>query len=199
LPYTIHRDQAALPDITVYGDLANQTYRNRQFAPAPLYLFGDGRGFSVFTYSSLKLSPAAPSVCDSITVTVDVTNTGAVAADEVVQIYARCPCDSASDCEAGTCAAAALSTPPSTALIGFTRQTIAGGAKQTVTIEIRTRDLASYREEDMVEVLRPGKLWLTVGGGQLGSTTTSPVLQARVAIGGAETALSDCAPRSVPE
>ena len=76
------------------------SYRNRQFAPAPLYRFGDGRSFSRFRYSSARLSPAAPGVCDSVTLHVDVKNEGSEAAEEVVQVYSRCPC-SAALCQAG--------------------------------------------------------------------------------------------------
>eukprot|EP01045_Picozoa_sp_COSAG04_P000612 COSAG04_NODE_15_length_40535_cov_25.319888_25_plen_238_part_00 len=193
LPYEIHRDQADLEDITVYGDLANQTYRNRQFAPAPLYRFGDGRSYSRFLYSSVRLSPAAPGVCDSVTLHVDVKNAGAEAAEEVVQVYSRCPC-SAALCQAGSCTSAALSAPPSTALIAFTRTSIAAGATATVSLPIATRQRARFRAADMEEVVRPGELWLTVGGGQLGSSTAGEVLQLRANVTGQETALAACAP-----
>jgi beta-glucosidase len=193
LPYTIHRSQADLQDITVYNDLRNQTYRNRQFAPPPLYRFGDGRSYVRFAYSGLSVSPAAPRVCDDLTIEVSVTNPGAVAADEVVQVYSRCPCGSAMQCEAGTCTSAAFSTPPSTALIGFARQAIPADAKpHSVKILIRANTLAGFRETDMASVLRPGQLWLTVGGGQLGSETAGPVLHAKLNVTGAERLLAEC-------
>lgn len=173
----------------------NWRYRNRQFASVPLYRFGDGRGFAAFAYSGLTVSPAAPRVCDDLTVTVSVTNAGAVAADEVVQVYSRCPCKHARQCETGTCTSAAFSTPPSTALIGFARQTIPGGGKpETMKIVIPAKTLAGFREADMVEVLRPGRLWLTVGGAQLDSGTAGEVMQARLNVTGAETPLSACGP-----
>ena len=177
----------------MYNDLRNQTYRNRQFAPPPLYRFGDGRSYVRFAYSGLSVSPAAPRVCDDLTIEVSVTNPGAVAADEVVQVYSRCPCGSATQCEAGTCTSAAFSTPPSTALIGFARQAIPADAKpHSVKILIRANTLAGFRETDMASVLRPGQLWLTVGGGQLGSETAGPVLHAKLNVTGAERLLAEC-------
>ena len=196
LPYTLHEKQSDLPDITVYGDLVNQTYRNRQFAEVdspPRYRFGDGRSYAEFSYSGLHVLPTSPSVCDSITVTVDVTNPEEFAADEVVQVYSRCPCGYA-ECQAGTCDNAALLTPPLTALIGFRRVTVPANATQTVRIAISAQQRARFRPvgAGMREEVRPGELWLTVGGGQLGSTTASAVLQIRVQVGGYATPVASC-------
>ena len=192
LPYTIYRSQKQLQDITEYGDLVNQTYRNRQFASPPLYQFGDGRGFVQFEYSGLTVSPAAPRVCDDLTVQVSVTNPGATSADEVIQVYSRCPCSS-TECETGNCASAAFSTPPSTTLIGFARETIpGGGVAHMVKVKIPAKTLAGFRASDMASVLRPGQLWLTAGGGQLNSRTSAGVLQLRLNVTGAEKLLEHC-------
>jgi beta-glucosidase len=53
---------------------------------APLYPFGYGLSYSTFEYKNLLVSG---SNINSITVTVDVTNTGNLAGDEVVQVYIR--------------------------------------------------------------------------------------------------------------
>ena len=53
---------------------------------APLYPFGYGLSYSTFEYKNLLVSG---SIMNSITVTVDVTNTGTLAGDEVVQVYIR--------------------------------------------------------------------------------------------------------------
>ena len=53
---------------------------------APLYPFGYGLSYSTFEYKNLLVSG---SNMNSITVTVDVTNTGTLAGDEVVQVYIR--------------------------------------------------------------------------------------------------------------
>ncbi|MBR0286646.1 MAG: glycoside hydrolase family 3 C-terminal domain-containing protein [Bacteroidales bacterium] len=53
---------------------------------APLYPFGYGLSYSTFEYKNLLVSG---SNINSISVTVDVTNTGNMAGDEVVQVYIR--------------------------------------------------------------------------------------------------------------
>ncbi len=64
-------------------------YRSRYWdSPAsPLYPFGFGLSYTTFSISNLKVSTAQVKVGDSVTVTADVTNTGSVAGDEVVQLY----------------------------------------------------------------------------------------------------------------
>ena len=53
---------------------------------APLYPFGYGLSYTTFEYKNLLVSG---SNINSISVTVDVTNTGNMAGDEVVQVYIR--------------------------------------------------------------------------------------------------------------
>ena len=53
---------------------------------SPLYPFGYGLSYTTFEYKNLLVSG---SNINSITVTVDVTNTGNMAGDEVVQVYIR--------------------------------------------------------------------------------------------------------------
>lgn len=55
--------------------------------PTPLYPFGFGLSYTTFVISDLKLSAAQVKVGGSLTVTASVANTGAVAGDEVVQLY----------------------------------------------------------------------------------------------------------------
>lgn len=64
-------------------------YRSRYWdsPTAPLYPFGFGLSYTTFSISNLKVSAAQVKVGGSVTVTADVTNTGTVAGDEVVQLY----------------------------------------------------------------------------------------------------------------
>lgn len=64
-------------------------YRSRYWddLPTPLYPFGFGLSYTTFSIDNLKLSAAQVKVGESLTVTADVTNTGKVAGDEVVQLY----------------------------------------------------------------------------------------------------------------
>jgi len=56
---------------------------------APLFPFGHGLSYTTFAYSRLRLSRKMLSPSQTLTVKVDVTNTGKVAGQEVVQVYVR--------------------------------------------------------------------------------------------------------------
>jgi beta-glucosidase len=54
---------------------------------APLFPFGYGLSYTNFAYGNLRIAPATVSAHDHVRVTVDITNTGALAGDEVAQLY----------------------------------------------------------------------------------------------------------------
>jgi len=53
----------------------------------PLYAFGYGQSYTTYQYSAVRLSSASMAADGSVTVIVDVTNAGAMAGDEIVQLY----------------------------------------------------------------------------------------------------------------
>lgn len=67
----------------------NPMYRSRYWdsPTTPLYPFGFGLSYTTFACSNLELSESQIKVGASVAVTVEVTNTGKVAGDEVVQLY----------------------------------------------------------------------------------------------------------------
>ena len=88
-------------------------------AVTPLWAFGHGLSYTTFTYSNLRVTPAAGG---ALTVTLDVANTGARDGDDVVQLYATPP--------------AASQPQEIRALCGFTRVHLNAGEKRTVTITV---------------------------------------------------------------
>jgi beta-glucosidase len=86
LPVTFYHSVADLPPFEDYS-MAGRTYRF--FTGTPLYPFGYGLSYTTFGYARLRTSSATLRRGDTIRVSVDVTNTGARAGDEVVQLYVR--------------------------------------------------------------------------------------------------------------
>src|SRR6202035_4423225 len=109
--------------------MAKRTYR--YFDGEPLYPFGYGLSYTSFTYKNAKVSPANVSAIDSVTISVDVSNTGAVSGDEVVQLYLT---------HTGVTAA------PLRALRGFQRVHLDRGQSKTVTFSLHERDLSIVDE-----------------------------------------------------
>jgi beta-glucosidase len=111
----------------------------------PLYPFGHGLSYTTFGYSNLRLSAAQIPATATISVQVDVTNTGDRVGDEVVQLYVRDDVASV--------------TRPVRELRGFERITIEPGQTRTVSFTLTPEDLAFY-DQRMQRVVEPG--WFTV-------------------------------------
>ncbi len=111
------------------------TGRTYMYYNGPLmYSFGHGLSYTSFAYSNLALSSTSLDANDTVNVSVDVTNTGAVAGDDVVELYVATPD-----------APAALERPIKR-LEGFTKVNLAPGETNTVTLPVAVPDLAFYDE-----------------------------------------------------
>ena len=98
--------------------------------PVPLYPFGFGLSYTSFSISNLRLSAAQIKVGAALTVTVDVTNTGAVAGDEVVQVYIH--------------QRAGSDSRPLRELKGFERVTLQPGETRTVSLPLGPAELGHW-------------------------------------------------------
>ena len=97
----------------------------------PAFCFGHGLSYTTFEYSRLRLDRSrVPAEADRIVVRADVTNTGAAAGAEVVQLYIGYP-DS-------------RVRRPLRELKGFARIELEPGQTRSVAIEVSPRDLAYY-------------------------------------------------------
>jgi beta-glucosidase len=76
-----------LPAMMDYDIRHGRTYM--YFKGEPLYPFGYGLSYTTFSYANLKASSAEVASDGTITVSVDVTNTGSRTGDEVVQLYVK--------------------------------------------------------------------------------------------------------------
>jgi len=88
LTQTWYRSAADLPDLLDYDIIATDaTYL--YYRGTPLYPFGHGLTYSPVEYANLRLSADSIGPDGEVTVSVEVTNTGDRATDEVVQLYTR--------------------------------------------------------------------------------------------------------------
>lgn len=84
LPQTWYASDEELPDLLDYDIIGSrQTYL--YYEGTPLFPFGHGLSYASFAYTSLKAAVEEGGLRVSFTV----TNTGAMAADEVAQVYTR--------------------------------------------------------------------------------------------------------------
>jgi beta-glucosidase len=146
LPITIPRSVGHIPAYYNYKPSARRGYLFDEVSP--LYPFGYGLSYTQFAFSSPRLVKDVIAPDGSTQVKVDVTNTGKVAGDEVVQMYVR-------DCISSV-------TRPVKELKGFERITLKPGETRTVSLDITPEHLAFYNI-DMQYVVEPGQFKIMVG------------------------------------
>jgi beta-glucosidase len=137
LPFTWYADLGQLPAIDDYAVRPTATTRGRTyqyFTGDASYPFGYGLSYTSFQYSRLRVDRNQVDANGRVRVTADVTNTGAVAGDEVVQLYATTPD-----------APAALQRPHKR-LAGFQKITLAPRQTSQVTFTVKVADLAFFDE-----------------------------------------------------
>ena len=150
LPVTFYRSVVDLPPFESYA-MDGRTYR--YFKGKALYPFGYGLSYTRFAYDNLKIVPSKLDQPATVRVSVDVTNAGDRAGDEVVQVYAAPP--------------PGAPTTLLRHLEGFRRVTLKPGEKRTVAFDLTPRQL-TYVNEKGLRVWGGGAVALFVGGGQPG-------------------------------
>lgn len=132
------------------ADLASDTVRYRDLPITPLYAFGHGLSYTSFDYGQLTLDRATiPAEGGSVTVSIPVTNTGARAGDEVVQLYVRDPVASVSR--------------PVMQLRGFRRVALAPGETRRIYFTLESGHFALWGQAGGWQI-EPGKIELMAGG-----------------------------------
>ena len=150
LPVTFYRSLDELPPFTDYS-MKNRTYR--YFKGKTLYDFGYGLSYTRFAYSSLKLSSTTVDAGDTLTVQTEVRNTGAVAGDEVAELYLTPPKDGNDGLS------------PNLQLEGFARIHLLPGQTKPVTFRLKPRQLSEVNAKGERWVM-PGNYKVAVGGSQ---------------------------------
>lgn len=146
LPVTLPRSVGHLPAFYNHKPTARRGYIFNDASAA--WPFGFGMSYSTFDFSEPSLSSTTISAGDSVDVSVTVTNSGDLAADEVVQIYVRDDFASV--------------TRRVMELKAFERVSIAPGESQTVTLTLEP-EAFEFWNRDMERVIEPGTFTIMVG------------------------------------
>jgi beta-glucosidase len=146
LPVTFYKSVNDLPAFDDYA-MTGRTYRF--FKGEPLYAFGHGLSYTTFSYANLRTSAESVGATDTVMVSIDVTNSGKRAGDEVVQMYVE---------HVGS------SVPrPIRDLRGYRRLTLAPGETKTVTLPLAISSLAYWDESGHRWVVEPDQLRIHIG------------------------------------
>jgi beta-glucosidase len=137
--------------------MKGRTYR--YFEGMPLYPFGYGLSYTTFSYGNIMM-PETIRAGDSLRISVEVTNSGDMAGDEVVQLYLT-------DVKG--------STPrPIRQLEGFTRIHLKEGETSRVEFTLAPRQFSMINDRGE-RVIEPGDFIISIGGCQPDSfDTTDP-------------------------
>lgn len=162
LPITIPRSAGHLPAYYNYKPAARRGYLFDDVSP--LYPFGFGLSYTTFAFGEPRLTKRTIKPNESTAVRVEVTNTGSVTGDEVVQMYIRDRISSV--------------TRPVKELKGFGRITLGPGESATVEFEITPEHLAFY-DINMKYVVEPGEFEIMVGNSSRDQDLQKVVLKVR--------------------
>ncbi len=158
LPISFPRNVGELPDYYNHKPSLNRSYlfNGRKV----LFPFGWGLSYTTFKFDNLRAAPSEIAPAGETTVSVDVTNTGSRAGDEVAQLYIH--------------QKVASVTQPVMSLRGFQRVSLQPGEKTTVQFKLTPKELRILNR-DMHWVVEPGAFDIMVGPSS--SQTTAIPLQ----------------------
>ena len=169
LPMTFPRSVGQIP--IFYGakntgrpmDPANKyTSKYLDESNDPLYPFGYGLSYTTFSYGAPQVASSTFTRNDTLQISVEVTNTGAVDGSTVVQLYVQDVTGSV--------------TRPLRELKAFRRVELAAGASQTVDLTLTAADLSFYRR-DMTYGTEPGEYRIYVGDDSRADNSISLTLE----------------------
>jgi beta-glucosidase len=137
LPFTIPMDEAQLPPFEpraerVHYDLWHGYRRLQRHGTSAAYPFGFGLSYCRFSLTdvALELQPGSDAEAGSLELAVSVSNTGAMEAADVVQVYLEPP--------------GLLQERPGRTLVAFERITLRAGEQRRLTLAIPLRHLACF-------------------------------------------------------
>ena len=139
----------SVPAVVTYDDGIYVGYRYYEtFKVKPAYEFGYGKSYTNFTYNNIRLSSSKFS--GSVTVTVEIKNTGTVAGKEVAELYISAP--------------SVKLDKPAEELKGFAKtKLLQPGESQTLSFVIDSRRLSSFDTVTSSWIAEAGKYEVRIG------------------------------------
>jgi len=145
LPLTFYKALSNVPDYKDYS-MKGRTYR---YYTGPVqYPFGFGLSYTSFAYQANGNLKSKYKSADTISVTINVRNTGKVDGDEVVQAYIQYP---------------QIDRMPVEELKAFKRTSVGKGAEQSVTLKIPVNELQKWDLKTHGWKVYPGSYKLVLG------------------------------------
>jgi beta-glucosidase len=146
LPVTFYKSVDQLPPFEDYA-MQGKTYR--YFTGEVLFPFGYGLSYTTFRYNEILTDKKMIGKNDTLMVKVNLSNTGLIDGEEVVQIYISGP---------------PVNIPrPVRELKGFERIFVAAGTSDEITFVLTGKDLEYYHEDIGSYDVDPGEYTLGVG------------------------------------
>lgn len=146
LPVSVPRSPGGQPGTYLHSLLSGPTEVSA-LDPSPLFGFGHGLSYTSFELSDHQCSAPAMTTADSVTISCTVTNTGARAGAEVVQLYLEDPVGEV--------------VRPVRELIGYARVELEAGASGVVDFLVHA-DRTSFTGLDLARVVTPGLVKLHI-------------------------------------
>jgi beta-glucosidase len=169
MPLTTPKTDAQLPpfdefaDRVTYGPYHGYTLFD-ETGQEPAFAFGYGLGYTTYSYANLAVLTPRVGPKDTVRVTVDVTNTGPRAGEEVVQLYIGFT--------------GSRVERPVKLLRAFEKVALAPGERRTVPLAVAVEDLAYYEVASRSWIVEPMAYEVLVGS----SSRRADLLTARVVV-----------------
>ncbi len=146
LPLTWYKSTNDLPPFDDYEVSKGRTYM--YFEGKTIYPFGFGLSYTNFTYSNLQLDKNELQRNDTVSMKLDIQNSGKLDGDEVVQLYIQ--------------QKSANVKLPQKQLKAFQRISMKKGESKTVSFQLSRKDLSFWNEKNEF-VMEPGEIQILIG------------------------------------